>query len=149
MKFSVVAALTFVSGALAGLPSTLSWDPVYSSASTSTLSLACSDGQNGLYTKGYKTLGAIPRFAMVAASPEVAGKQTPPLLRISRPCSRSGRGRRYAFHGMLLTLLKVGTPLNVAPATSSTTAAPARACMSPPLMSEEAGSSEVSRFWIR
>src|SRR5690606_37519452 len=55
----------------------ISWDPAYDSASRSTLTLACSDGPNGLYTKGYHTLGAVPGFPNVGGSPTVAGWNSP------------------------------------------------------------------------
>lgn len=73
MKFSFAALLAVVPAVLAGTPGKLSYDPVYGNAGQSTLTLACSDGDNGLYTKGYKTLGDLPKFPMVAAVPDVQG----------------------------------------------------------------------------
>ncbi|KAI5807517.1 Cerato-platanin [Peziza echinospora] len=54
-----------------------SWDDVYGNPTTSTLVLACSDGVNGLYTKGYSTLGAVPGFPYVGAAPTIAGWNSP------------------------------------------------------------------------
>lgn len=58
---------------LAGEPSTLAWDPVYSNPSLSTLQTECSDGENGLYTKGYHTIGALPSYPRVATVPDILG----------------------------------------------------------------------------
>ncbi|KAF8464448.1 SnodProt1 [Kalaharituber pfeilii] len=60
--------------ALAG---TLAYDTIYDSPSTSTLSLACSDGVNGLYTKGYQSLGSIGNFPNVGAAPSITGWNSP------------------------------------------------------------------------
>ena len=73
-----LAILAVLPAALAGITTSLSYDPVYSNPSTSTLSLACSDGDNGLHTKGFATLGAVPKFPMVAAAPDIAGNSIPP-----------------------------------------------------------------------
>jgi len=77
MKFSVIAATLLSVIAPIASASTAAWDSVYDSPSTSTLSVACSDGANGLWTKGYKKLGDIPRFPNVAAVPTVAGWNSP------------------------------------------------------------------------
>ncbi|RPB29659.1 Cerato-platanin, partial [Terfezia boudieri ATCC MYA-4762] len=53
------------------------WDSTYDNGSLSTLSVACSDGSNGLYTKGYKTLSTIPNFPLVGAAPTIAGWNSP------------------------------------------------------------------------
>lgn len=75
MQFSVViislvaaATTAFAQGA-----ATVSYDPTYDTASLSTLNLACSDGQNGLATKGYSTLSSIPGYPYIAASSTIAG----------------------------------------------------------------------------
>ncbi|PWW76527.1 Cerato-platanin [Tuber magnatum] len=53
------------------------YDTTYDSASLSTLSVACSDGANGLYTKGYHTLGRIPGFPNVGGSGTIPGWNSP------------------------------------------------------------------------
>lgn len=68
-----LALLAVIPAVLAGQPSTLAYDPVYGNPSTSTLATECSDGQNGLYTKGYPTLGSLPSFPRVATVPDVLG----------------------------------------------------------------------------
>lgn len=56
---------------------TAAYDTTYDTASLSTLSIACSDGINGLNTKGYPSLGSLPRFPRVGASAEVGGWNSP------------------------------------------------------------------------
>jgi hypothetical protein len=75
MQFTTafITLLTFAAGALAGTPTQVRYDTTYDTSSLSTLSLACSDGVNGLYTKGYQTLGALPNFPNVGAAATVAG----------------------------------------------------------------------------
>ncbi|KAJ3045477.1 hypothetical protein HDV00_009130 [Rhizophlyctis rosea] len=52
---------------------TLGYDPTYDTATLSTLTIACSDGPNGLSTKGYKTLSQLPSFPNITASFNIAG----------------------------------------------------------------------------
>ncbi|KAA8911654.1 Cerato-platanin [Sphaerosporella brunnea] len=75
MQFTtaLVALLSLASSAVAGTPVKVVYDTTYDTASQSTLTLACSDGTNGLYTKGYPTLGSLPNFPNVGASATVEG----------------------------------------------------------------------------
>lgn len=77
MKFTTIAAtlLSVITPLVSA--DTASWDSNYDNASLSTLSVACSDGVNGLYTKGYQTLGAVPGFPNVGAAPTIAGWNSP------------------------------------------------------------------------
>lgn len=72
MKFttSIAAALVFVLPAVAV---TLSYDPVYDASSGSLATVACSDGDNGLLTKGYTTFGSLPKFPYIGGAAVVAG----------------------------------------------------------------------------
>ncbi|RPB10232.1 Cerato-platanin [Morchella conica CCBAS932] len=72
MQFSTIL-LTLVSAATSALAVTAAYDTTYDTSSLSTLVLACSDGVNGLYTKGYQTLGSVPGFPNVGAVETVAG----------------------------------------------------------------------------
>ncbi|KIM63755.1 hypothetical protein SCLCIDRAFT_1213915 [Scleroderma citrinum Foug A] len=56
---------------------TLSYDPVYDNASQSLDKLACSNGSNGLETKGYETLGELPKFPYVGGVYTVTGWNSP------------------------------------------------------------------------
>ncbi|KAJ3040768.1 hypothetical protein HDV00_010525 [Rhizophlyctis rosea] len=56
---------------------TVGYDTTYDNPNLSTTSIACSDGKNGLSTKGYKTLGSIPKFPNVAAAFTIEGWNSP------------------------------------------------------------------------
>ncbi|KAL7272517.1 hypothetical protein RUND412_004672 [Rhizina undulata] len=56
---------------------TIAFDPVYDNTTQSTLTIACSDGTNGFYTKGYKTLGDIPSFPYIGAAFSIPGWNSP------------------------------------------------------------------------
>jgi hypothetical protein len=82
MKFSLtsliacIAAATSVSAAVAAPRATIvtvSYDTVYDKSTTSTLTVACSDGENGLYTAGYKTFGKVPGFPHIGGSFTIPG----------------------------------------------------------------------------
>ena len=52
---------------------TLSYDESYDNASASLTTVACSDGTNGLLTKGFTTLGSLPAFPYVGGAQFVEG----------------------------------------------------------------------------
>ncbi|KAF8471657.1 Cerato-platanin [Russula ochroleuca] len=49
------------------------YDPVYDNGAASMDIVACSDGKNGLETKGYKTFGSLPSFPNIGAAYAVEG----------------------------------------------------------------------------
>lgn len=49
----------------------LGWDDTYDNADQSLDVVACSDGSNGLETKGYTTLGSLPSFPFIGAAEAV------------------------------------------------------------------------------
>lgn len=49
------------------------YDTVYDNSSTSLSTVACSDGTNGLLTKGYNTFGSLPDFPYIGAAAAVEG----------------------------------------------------------------------------
>src|SRR5690606_29907854 len=70
----------------ARVPTTISWDPVYSNAGQSLATVACSDGSNGLLTKGFSTFGSLPQYPHIGGSPTI-------------PCWNSANcGKCYRLH---------------------------------------------------
>lgn len=49
------------------------YDPEYDNRNVSLTAVACSDGENGLITKGYKTFGDLPIFPNIGAANVVKG----------------------------------------------------------------------------
>ena len=72
MKF-----LPFIISLTAILPAaysdTVKYDPVYDNQNTSLTEVACSDGENGMITKGYKAFGDLPNFPHIGAAYAVEG----------------------------------------------------------------------------
>jgi len=79
MKVTIIAAAAaaFFAPLVSAASGTAAWDSVYDNGAQSTLTLACSDGANGLYTKGKQTLSQVPGFALVGAAPTIAGWNSP------------------------------------------------------------------------
>ena len=52
---------------------TVSYDETYDNANGQLTTVACSDGPNGLITKGYDTFGSLPHFPNIGGAAAVAG----------------------------------------------------------------------------
>ena len=55
----------------------VSYDPKYDVSSSSLTTVACSDGPNGLISKGYSTFGSLPNFPLIGGAPTVPGWNSP------------------------------------------------------------------------
>jgi hypothetical protein len=55
----------------------LSYDTAYDSKPTSIDAVACSDGPNGLGTRGYNTLGSLPHFPNIGGVPAIESWNSP------------------------------------------------------------------------
>ena len=75
MKFAslATAVLAFALPAFAQTVESLSYDTTYDDASLPLTSVACSDGVNGLMSKGYTTLGSLPTFPNLGGVYTVTG----------------------------------------------------------------------------
>lgn len=70
MKFiSLLAPLSLLPSLALGV--TLAYDTAYDNPSTSLTTVACSDGANGLITRGFTTLGSLPKFPHIGAASAV------------------------------------------------------------------------------
>ncbi|KAJ3740468.1 Cerato-platanin [Lentinula detonsa] len=67
--------VTVVIAAFAGLATadTLQYDTAYDDANASLSTVACSDGSNGLLTKGYSTFGSLSSFPNIGAFGAIEG----------------------------------------------------------------------------
>ncbi|OCH96373.1 Cerato-platanin [Obba rivulosa] len=75
-KAAILATLALLSSALAQSVS-VSYDQTYDNASGSLSTVACSNGPNGLETKGFTTFESLPDFPMIGGAPAVAGWNSP------------------------------------------------------------------------
>lgn len=78
MKFSTILAPL----ALSLLPTmtsavTLAYDTAYDKSTSSLTTVACSDGVNGLLTRGFTTFGSLPKFPHIGAASAVTGWNSP------------------------------------------------------------------------
>jgi Cerato-platanin len=64
---ALTAVFTSASSAL------VEYDPVYDNGAASMDIVACSNGPNGLETKGYKTFGSLPSFPYIGAADAIEG----------------------------------------------------------------------------
>lgn len=55
----------------------VTYDAAYDNGSTSLATVACSDGTNGLLTKGFTTFGSLPKFPNIGGSFAIAGYNSP------------------------------------------------------------------------
>lgn len=69
--------ISFIVPLLAALPAARSvlvqYDTVFDNPEASLNTVACSDGKNGMVTKGYKTFGSLPSFPHIGAAIAVEG----------------------------------------------------------------------------
>ena len=68
---SLVASFSIVSAVRVG------YDTVYDNPNNSLSTVACSDGSNGMLTKGYTTYSSLPSFPNIGAAQAVAGWNCP------------------------------------------------------------------------
>ena len=55
----------------------VSYDTAYDNSAASLSSVACSDGPNGLLTRGFTTFGSLPKFPFIGGAPAVTGWNSP------------------------------------------------------------------------
>ena len=80
MKFFSIAAAfafaipaTFASAIRATSTDSVRYDQTYDNSGQSLSTVSCSDGPNGLLTKGFTTFGSLPTFPNIGAAAAVAG----------------------------------------------------------------------------
>lgn len=56
---------------------TISYDPKYDQGSSSLTTVSCSDGVNGLISKGYSDFKSLPGFPLIGGAPTVEGWNSP------------------------------------------------------------------------
>ena len=76
--FAFIVPLASALLALANTPTAqVTYDPIYDDPNLSLNLVACSNGPNGLITKGFTTLGSLPKFPYIGGSSSVAGWNSP------------------------------------------------------------------------
>ncbi|KAF3771179.1 hypothetical protein M406DRAFT_54208 [Cryphonectria parasitica EP155] len=74
MFFSKVLSIVALAAAASAQSSvSVSYDTTYDNSALDLNTVACSDGANGLVTKGYTTAGSLPDFPYIGGAPAVTG----------------------------------------------------------------------------
>ncbi|KAH9857545.1 immunomodulatory protein [Lenzites betulinus] len=73
MQFKALAFAALALFVPSALGVTLSYDQAYDNGSSSLATVACSDGANGMLTKGFSTFGSLPHFPNIGGAAAVAG----------------------------------------------------------------------------
>ena len=78
---SVLASVSLLLGAAAASPTPytdfVTFDRIYGSGDLSLNNVACSNGDNGLITKGFTTLNSLPSFPYIGGANVVSGWNSP------------------------------------------------------------------------
>lgn len=77
MFFAILASLALVMMTSTTVATTVSFDTKYDNGGTSLTSVACSDGPNGLITRGFSTFDSLPRFPHIGGAQAVTGWNSP------------------------------------------------------------------------
>ncbi|CAL1716482.1 unnamed protein product [Somion occarium] len=99
MKYTTFLTALFVVPAALAATVSVSYDQVYDQSSNSLATVACSDGSNGLLTKGFTTFGSLPSFPNIGGAPAVGGWNSPAC----------GTCWRLAFNGTSINVLAIDT----------------------------------------
>ncbi|CAL1716484.1 unnamed protein product [Somion occarium] len=101
MKYTTFLTALFVVPAALAATVSVSYDQVYDQSSNSLATVACSDGSNGLLTKGFTTFGSLPSFPNIGGAPAVGGWNSPAC----------GTCWRLAFNGTSINRLEGSMPM--------------------------------------
>lgn len=71
MQFSTVTTLLAIFSAASSI--SVSYDTGYDDGSRSLTAVSCSDGSNGLITKGFNTQSSLPSFPLIGGASTIAG----------------------------------------------------------------------------
>ncbi|KAG0706467.1 cerato-platanin-related secreted protein [Suillus ampliporus] len=77
MKFLIASIAAALATCAVATTYTVSYDTAYDISSTSLNTVACSDGSNGMETRGYTTFGSIPSFPYIGGAPQITGWNSP------------------------------------------------------------------------
>lgn len=105
MKFTTIlsATLLFAGSVFAD---TVSYDQTYDNKGQSLATVACSDGANGLLTRGFTTFGSLPSFPFIGGAAAIPGWNS----------TQCGTCWNLAFNGTSINILAIdhSTGFNIA-----------------------------------
>lgn len=75
--FTALSALALFASSATAATVTVSFDQTYDNSGQSLATVSCSDGPNGLLTKGFTTFGSLKNFPNIGGAAAVAGFNSP------------------------------------------------------------------------
>ncbi|KAF9484938.1 elicting plant response protein [Pholiota conissans] len=105
MKLALFAPLAFFTSMVAAV--SVTYDTIYDNASKSLAVVACSDGSNGLLTRGFTTFGSLPSFPNIGGAPAVTGWNSPACGSCWKLTFKNAQG---ASRSIFVTAIDVATP---------------------------------------
>ena len=73
MKLTSILSTALLFALPSVLADTVSYDPTYDTKSQSLATVSCSDGANGLLTKGFTTFSSLPSFPFIGGAAAIPG----------------------------------------------------------------------------
>ncbi|KAG2132864.1 Cerato-platanin [Suillus bovinus] len=77
MKVLITSTVAALATCAIATSYSLSYDTTYDMGSNSLNTVACSDGSNGLESRGYTTFNSIPNFPSIGGAPQITGWNSP------------------------------------------------------------------------
>lgn len=113
MKFST-ALVCFVPSLLHSIvyATVVSYDEVYDTRQTSLSNVACSDGSNGMLTRGYTTFGSLPKFPYIGGYSGIASWNSPNCGSCHQLTYTNGTGAKKSIN--VLAIDKTDEGYNIA-----------------------------------
>ena len=109
--FTIVSTLALFASSALGI--TVSYDTTYDNRGQSLATVSCSDGTNGLLTRGFSTFGSLPGFPNIGGAAAVGGWNSP----------NCGTCWRLTYQGRSINVLAIdhaGAGFNIALAAMNT-----------------------------
>ncbi|KAF8638786.1 hypothetical protein AX17_001845 [Amanita inopinata Kibby_2008] len=103
----------FASAALAVVPAlsstvTVAYDTTYDMSGRSLATVACSDGPNGLITRGHTTFGSLPSFPHIGAAHAVKGWNSPACGTCWQLTYTNAQGKTKTIHVLAIDVARAG-----------------------------------------
>lgn len=111
MKFNSLVIIAVALPALT-LATSVTYDTVYDNGSQSLNAVACSNGENGLETRGFTTFKSLPSFPYIGGASAVAGWNSPNCGTCWELTYTNSKGKKKSIN--VLAVDHAGTGFNIA-----------------------------------
>ena len=108
VSFTSLATLALVLLPYGTLATIVSYDNRYDNAGGSLNTVACSDGPNGLMTRGFTTFGSIPKFPHLGGAEAVKGWNSPSCGTCWELTYTNAQGKKKSINVLAVDVAKPG-----------------------------------------